>query len=192
MGLFNEVGRFFETRLEEFLRENPQLELQAIEEQLREQEQGAQRLNRDLEAQRSQLEQQIMDVAKDIQHWHQRAKQAEAGGRADLAAAARGREGLLLRQGNQLWGKMEGARKRLEQSQVLLRQVQQKREEVKAKMAELKAADSRKTVDDYASSWDQSVGDREFSAATDPLEAQFQRWEMDEQIRQMKNKMGRH
>lgn len=190
MGLFNDVGRFFETHLEEFLKSHPHLELQAIAEQLLEQETEATRLVRDLQTQLTQLEQQITQVAQDIQHWHQRIQQAEAGKRPDLAAAAKAREAALLRQGNQLWGKMQGTRKRLEQAQSLLVQLQQKRQELKVKMDELKA--SQKVQDEYTTSWETATGDRQsYSSTSDPLEAQFQQWEMDEQIRQMKQKMGR-
>ncbi|MGL4503833.1 MAG: TIGR04376 family protein, partial [Planktothrix sp.] len=44
MGLFEDFSRFFETRLDEFLKDNPHLELQALEEQLREQEEDTLRL----------------------------------------------------------------------------------------------------------------------------------------------------
>jgi uncharacterized protein (TIGR04376 family) len=193
MGFFSEVGQFFETRLEEFLKAHPQLELQAIAEQLQEQEQEANRLTQDLQRQLTQTEQQIAQVAQDIQHWHKRTQQAEAGGRPDLAKAAQAREAALFRQGNQLWGKMQGLKKRLEKAQSLLVQLQQKRQEVKQKMDELQA--SQKVEDVYSSSWESftgTAGDRQtYNSATDPLEAQFQQWEVDEQIRQMKQKMNR-
>ncbi|OKH16948.1 TIGR04376 family protein [[Limnothrix rosea] IAM M-220] len=189
MGLFSDVGRFFETRLEEFLKNHPHLELQAIAEQLGEQEREAMRLNRDLELQLEQIEQSLTQVAKDIQHWHKRGQQAEAGGRKDLAAAAKQREAMLLRDGNQLWGKMQGTKKRIEQAKSLLIQLQNKRQEVKAKMEELQA--SQQAQNNYDTSWENLTGDRPPTAASDPLESKFQQWEMDEQIRQMKQKMGK-
>ena len=137
MGLFNDVGRFFETRLEEFLKSHPHLELQAIAEQLEGQEREAVRLNQNLASQLDQIEQNLMQVAKDIQHWHKRVQQAEAGGRKDLAAAAKQREAALLRDGNQLWGKMQGTKQRMQETQSLLLQVQKKRQEVKAKMRQI-------------------------------------------------------
>ena len=185
MGLFNDVGQFFETRLEEFLQNHPHLELQAITEQVMEQEREAFRLNRDLESQLTQIEENLTKVAKDIKHWHERVQQAESGGRGDLAAAAKQREAALLREGNQLWGKMQGTKKRLEQAKTLLFQLQNKRKEIKAKIDEIKA--SQKVQDDYTSSWE-NIGDRTYASASDPLEAKFAKWEMDEQIRQMKNK----
>ena len=189
MGLFNEVGRFFETRLEEFLKSHPHLELQAIAEQLEEQEREAIRLRTDLQNQLEQVEQRLTTIAQDIKHWHQRVQQAEAGGRQDLAAAAKTREAALLREGNQFWGKMQGTKKRIEQTHSLLVQLQQKREEVQVKMDELQA--SQKVHDDYTTSWENLGGDRPTSTdASDPLEAKFQQWEVDDQIRKMKQKMG--
>ena len=138
MGLFNDVGRFFETRLEEFLKNHPHLELQAIAEQLEGQEREAARLIQNLTTQLEQIEQNLTQLAKDIQHWHKRVQQAESGGRKDLAAAAKQREAALLREGNQLWGKMQGTKERISQTKALLLQVQNKKQEVKAKMDELK------------------------------------------------------
>ena len=51
MGLFEDLSQFLETRLEEFLAAHPHLELQAIEEQLREQEEDTLRLIANLQAQ---------------------------------------------------------------------------------------------------------------------------------------------
>lgn len=190
MGLFDEVSRFLETRLEEFLRNNPHLELQALLEQLREQEQGTIRLITDLEREKQRLETEILSVAQDIKTWHLRIDKAKAAGRLDLAQAAQEREAALLRQGNQLWGQMEGARKRILQSQELLRQIQQRKQEVQAKAAQAKAAQAKATS---TSNWDTIGWDRgsSYSRATDPLEAQFQRLETDEELERIKRSMGR-
>lgn len=193
MGLFDDVSRFLETRLEEFLKNNPHLEIQALQEQLREQEQDTLRLITDSERQKQHLEQEILSVAEDIKTWHLRIDKAKAAGRLDLAQAAQEREAALLRQGNLLWGQMEGAKKRIVQSQELLRQIQQRRKEVEAKAAEVKASQAKAQS---ASSWDTIGWDRgstyaNYSRATDPLESQFQRWELDEELERMKRNLGR-
>ena len=190
MSLFDDLSRFLETRLEEFLANNPHLELQALEEQLREQEQDTSRLIPELQLQEQRLQSEILAVAKDIQTWHARIDKAKAAGRLDLANAAQEREAALLRQGNQLWGQMEGVKQRLVQAQDLLAQVQQKRKEVKAK-AEVKAAQANQG----ASNWD-TIGWNQgsystYNRATDPLETEFQRWELDEELEQMKRDLGR-
>ena len=188
MGLFDDFSRFLETRLEEFLQNNPHLELQAIEEQLREQEQDTLRLITDLQLQEKRLQDEILSVAQEIQTWHTRISKAKASGREDLANAAQEREAALLRQGNQLWGQMEGAKKRLVQSKELLAQIQQRRQEVKVKAEQAKAAQTQ------TSSWD-TIGWNQgsystYSRGADPLEAEFQRWEMDEELEQMKRNMN--
>ncbi|HEY9748351.1 MAG TPA: TIGR04376 family protein, partial [Allocoleopsis sp.] len=71
MGLFEDFSRFLETRLEEFLRNNPHLELQALEEQLREQEEEALRLMADLRLKEKQAQDNILATAQEIQRWHE-------------------------------------------------------------------------------------------------------------------------
>ena len=193
MGIFEDFSQFLETRLEEFLRNNPHLELQALLEQIQEQERDALKLIADLQRQEKTLQAEILSVAQDIQTWHARINKAKAAGRLDLAQAAQQREAALLRHGNQLWGQMEGAKKRLAQAKQLLRQIKQRREEVKNKAAELKAAQANAKS---ASSWDtvgwnQGVNYGTDRRVADPLEEQFERWEMDEELEQMKRNIGR-
>jgi uncharacterized protein (TIGR04376 family) len=70
MGLFEDFSKFLETRLEEFLRNNPHLELQALEEKLREQEAETIRLIADLRIREKKLEGEILATAQEIQRWH--------------------------------------------------------------------------------------------------------------------------
>ena len=193
MGLFDDFSRFLETRLEEFLRNNPHLEIQALEEQLREQEQETLKLITDLQLQEKRLQDEILSVAQEIQTWHKRVSKAKAAGRVDLANAAQEREASLLRQGNQLWGQMEGAKKQLFQAKELLNQIQQRKKEVQAKAAEVKASQSQsKSTSSWdTSGWNQGSSYSTYNKAGDPLEAKFQRWETDEEIEQMKRNLGR-
>ena len=57
MGLFDDFSQFLENRLEEFLQNNPHLELQALEEQLHQQEEDTLRLIIQLQRQEKKLEQ---------------------------------------------------------------------------------------------------------------------------------------
>ncbi|MBE9169817.1 TIGR04376 family protein [Pleurocapsales cyanobacterium LEGE 06147] len=193
MGLFDDFSQFLEERLDEFLRNNPHLELQAIEEQLREQEQDTQRLILDLQRKEKNLQEEILSVAQDIQVWHGRVSKAEAAGRQDLAEAAKEREAALLRQGNQLWGQMEGTKQRVIQARELLQQIQQRRQEVKAKYEQVKAAsvNSSNTATGYTAGWERGVNTSGYNRAADPLEAQFQNWELDEELDRMKRNLGR-
>lgn len=191
MGLFDDLNKFLEARLEEFLQNNPHLEIQALEEQLKKQEQDTQRLISNLQLEEKSLQQQILSLAKDIQTWHSRIDKAKAANRMDLAHAAQEREASLLRQGNQLWGQMEGAKKRIIQSQELLLQIQKKIQEVKAKAAEVKATKvNYKTNSQWdTAGWNQGANYSNYNKSTDPLETQFQRLEMDEEIDRMKRNL---
>lgn len=190
MGLFDDFNKFLENRLEEFLRNNPHLEIQALEEQLREQEEDTLRLTVDLKQQEKKLQDDILAIAQDIQRWHERVEKAKSHGRQDLAQAAQEREAALLRQGNQRWGQMEGVKQRINQSQQLLRQIQTRRQEVRAKAKEVEAARASSQAQAETFGWNQS-STRNIYGAVDPLEEKFKRWELEEEIEQMKRNMGR-
>ena len=191
MGLFDDFNRFLETRLEEFLRSNPHLELQAIEEQLKEQEEDTLRLILDIQKQEKTLQAEILSAAQEIQRWNDRANKASSAQRLDLAQAAQERQAALLRQGNQRWGQMQGCKERIEKAKELYRQIQVRRKEVRAKAAEAATRTTTKTEQNWdTKGWNQSSNYRSFTAA-DPLEEKFQRWEADEELDQMKRNIGR-
>lgn len=193
MGLFEDFSRFLETRLEEFLRNNPHLEWQALEEQLREQEEGILRLFGDLQRQEKTLQDQILETAQEIQRWHIRIDKAKAAGRMDLAQAAQEREAALLRQGNQLWGQMQGVKERILKAKELHRQVTQRRQEVREKAAEAQARATAQKAEQQrwdTAGWNQTY-QRNIYGAADPLEAAFQNLETDDELDQMKRNMGR-
>jgi uncharacterized protein (TIGR04376 family) len=189
MGLFDDINQFLEDRLDEFLQDNPHLELQAIEEQLREQERDTQQIITELQLKEKRLQEQILAIAQDIQTWHGRIKKAQASGREDLAKAAQEREAALLRQGNQLWGQMEGVKTSIGRARELLMQIQQKRQETQAKYQQVR--DNRTNTSystDSSVGWDRGADrNSNYSRASDPLEAEFQKWELDEEIERMKN-----
>jgi uncharacterized protein (TIGR04376 family) len=192
VGLFDDLNRFLENRLEEFLRNNPHLELQALEEQLREQEEDTLRLIADLKQQEKKLQDEILAIAQDIQRWHERVAKANTHGRQDLARSAQEREAALLRQGNQRWGQMEGVKQRITQAQELIRQIQTRRQEVRAKAKEVEAARASYQAQQKAETfgWNQSSS-HSIHSGPDPLEDQFRRWELQEELDQMKRNMGR-
>ena len=143
MSIFDDVSRFLETRLEEFLRSNPHLELQAIEEQLKEQEEDTLRLILEIQKQEKTLQAEILSAAQEIQRWNDRVNKAKAAQRLDLAQAAQERQAALLRQGNQRWGQMQGCKERIEKAKELYRQIQLRRKEVRAKAAEAENSNYR-------------------------------------------------
>jgi uncharacterized protein (TIGR04376 family) len=193
VGLIDDLNRFLENRLEEFIRNNPHLELQALEEQLREQEEDTLRLVADLQLEQKRLQDDILAIAQDIQRWHARVDKARSAGREDLAQGAQEREAVLLRQGTQRWGQMEGLKQRITQAKELQRQIQTRRQEVKAKATEVEAARASSYQSPSPSQtvgWNQT-SNRNIPSGADPLEDKFKRWEMDDELEQMKRNMGR-
>jgi len=91
MGLFEDLSRFLENRLDEFLKANPHLELMALEEQLRGQEEDSINLLGDLKRRQQQIEDSILSTAQEIQRWHERIQKAEAANRQDLVQPAKAR-----------------------------------------------------------------------------------------------------
>ncbi len=193
MGLFDDLSQFLETRLEEFLRSHPQLELMALDDQLQEQEDDTRKLLTDLRRQETQLQEQIVTTAQEVKLWHIRIEKARTAGRLDLAEPAQEREAALLREGNQLWGQMQGVKDRIQKTEELQRQVQTRRQEVKRRIQEAKAAEATVRDPDVsreAASWNQATRYPPRSPA-DPLEQKFRQWEMDDEIDQLKRQMGR-
>lgn len=193
MGVFDDVSRFLEDRLEEFLHNNPHLELQALLEQLKEQEADARRLLVDLERKKQDQESQILSLAEDIQAWHGRIQKAQAAGRPDLAQGAQEREAALLRQGNQVWGQRSGTERRISQAQNLLQEIQQRQREVEQKAKQV-AAEQRATVAQKTAAgtvgWNQGEDQGNYRRELDPLEAEFKKWELQAELDALKRKVG--
>jgi uncharacterized protein (TIGR04376 family) len=191
MGLFDDFSQFLEARLDEFMRNNPHLELQALEEKLREQEQETRRLMADLRLKEQQLQDGILATAQEIQRWHIRIEKAKTAGRMDLAEPAQAHEAGLLREGNQKWGQMEILKQRLKQTEELQQQIQTRRQEVQTKLTEAQAARAAQTETRWAvNGWNQDQNATYMHSSADPLEQEFKRWEAQEELEQMKRKMG--
>jgi uncharacterized protein (TIGR04376 family) len=192
MSVFDDLSNFLETRLEEFLRSNPHLELQALLEQLQEQEQDTLKLIAQLQLEEKRLQDQILALAQDIQTWHSRITKAKEAGRLDLASAAQEREATLLRQGNQLWGQRLGVEKRLIQARELFGQIRQRRKEVKVRADQVKNSqtNTQTTGNSETIGWNRTGHYSGNSKAYDPLDEQFKQWEMDDEIGRMKRDLG--
>jgi len=192
MGLFDDLSHFLEIRLEEFLRNHPHLELQALEEQIREQEDDTLKLISDLKQQDTRLKAVILETAQEIQLWHTRIANAKAARRWDLVEPAEARESQLLRQGNQFWGQRQGVQDRLEQSQNLLTQIQQKRQELQKRIMEARATRTTQVPPSSPpTGWNQDWRHQTTPKATDsdPLSQKFRQWELDEELEHLKKGM---
>ncbi|HSM81781.1 MAG TPA: TIGR04376 family protein [Nodosilinea sp.] len=192
MGLFEDLSRFLETRLDEFLKANPHLELMGLEDQLRGQEQDAIRLLGDLKRREQQLEDSILATAQDIQRWHDRLQKAQAANRSDLVTAAQEREAALLRQGNQYWGQLKGVKDQIEQTRRLQKEIHDRRRELKAKIAETQAQrTTQRTATSWDTGWNQPPVEGFGRDPMDPVEESFQRWETEQELEALKREMGR-
>jgi uncharacterized protein (TIGR04376 family) len=192
MGLFDDLSQFLELRLEEFLRDNPHLELMVLEEKLRDQEEETLKLMTDLKVKEKALQDEILAIAQEIQLWHARIEKAKAKGRLDLAEPAEVREADLLRQGNQKWGQLEMLKERFQQTQELQKKVEQRRKEVQKKVTEAQL--NRATTQAGAgstSNWSKNPTYMSSSGGKDPLDQQFNRWEAEEELEQLKCNMGK-
>lgn len=185
MGVFDDMSQFLEARLDEFLKAHPHLELQAIEEQLREQEVKTQQLIQSLQTKEQVLQKEILAIAEDIKLWNQRILKAERAQRFDLVEPAREREAALLRQGNQLWGQLAGVKQSISQSQTLLVQTQVKRQEVKRKASSIPKSPPHST-----SGWSQPTTHTPGRDRSDPIEAKFQDWEVEQDLQRLRRNMG--
>ncbi|MEA5505214.1 TIGR04376 family protein [Halotia wernerae UHCC 0503] len=191
MGLFDDLSRFLENRLEEFLRNNPHLELEALLEQLRQQEEDTLKLIADLQLQEKRSQEEILSTAQEIQRWHIRVQKAQYAGRQDLAVAAQEREAALLREGNQRWGQMQGLKERIDQSKELLRKIQVRRQEVQTKAAEAQIARAQQAQTQQrleTNGWNSTSS---YSSGFDDLEEKFRHWETQDELEQMKRNLGK-
>ncbi len=191
MTLLEDMKRFLESQIDDFLSKNPHLELQVIEEQLAQQETDTLQLILDLKFQEKQVEQEILNTAQDIKNWYDRVQKATAANRTDLATAAQDRVNALLPQGNQLWGKMQGLKERKAKAQELLQNIKSRRTEVKAKSAAAQAARTQAATSTSSSSWGTVNSYTSDSNFADPLDAQFRRWEADEELENLKRNLGK-
>ena len=189
MSLLDDLTQFLETRLDEFLKNNPHLELQALEEQLREQEKDTIRLILDLKKQEKTVENEILSIAQDIKLWHQRVEKAKAANRQDLLEAAQEKEASLLRLGNQKWGKMKGIKEQIRQGEELVEKVRQRQKDVKAKAQQVK---SKQEVNSsyhqtFNQSWNpETVYKPNVNSSSDELEEKFRNWEVEQELNAMK------
>jgi uncharacterized protein (TIGR04376 family) len=190
MGLFDDMKKFLETQLDDFMSKNPHLQLQVLEEQLIQQEADSMHLLLELQDQKKQIQTEILTTAQEIKSWHDRVAKAQNAGKTDLAKAAQERVDGLLRQGNQLWGKMQGLKERTSQATELIATIKVRRQELQQKAAEIK-----KSTPETNSAWRTPVTNWSSETSrpdrSDPLDAEFLRWETEEELARLKKNLGK-
>ncbi len=196
MGVFEDVSQFLEDRLDEFLKKNPHLELQALDEQLREQEAETQRLLASFRLRETNIKNEILTTAQDVQRWHERIAKAKNAKRFDLVGPAENHEANLLRRGNQLWGQMKGVQDRIQKTLELQQTIHARRQDVAAKIRQAEVERQTSQARQTSAAWESTASSIPYSSSTaygasiDPLEASFQQLEMEEELNQMKRDMG--
>jgi len=188
MAIFDNWSRFFEQRLEEFLKNNPLLELQVILDELTDQEQDTANLIIDLEKEEKRRQDEILSIAKEIEKWHERVRLAESLGKQDLAQAAKERESALLNEGNQTWVKMTSAKERQAKTRELLAQIKTRKQEIKTKLDQLNASKKSDPTPPKSASTppNQTFSSKPYSGGYDSLDEQFNQLEMDDEIERLK------
>lgn len=189
MGLFDDVSKFLETQIDEFLKNNPHLELQALDEKLAEQQRESDRLLSDLKSRLQTVESKIRETGEEIKRWHLRIEKARKAGRNDLVILAEAHESELLREGNQVWGQMELLRDRIPQAEKLALQVQQRRQELQVKLEEARSQRATARSSSATNSWLNM--NPTVKTPSDPLEKKFALWETEEELQQLKRNARR-
>ncbi|WP_287130966.1 TIGR04376 family protein, partial [Candidatus Cyanaurora vandensis] len=133
MGLWDDLEQFLESRLEQFLQANPQIQVYVLLEQVRDEETQAQNRLTSFRQEEQDLYQQILDTAQQIQKWAARKQKAQAAGRSDLVQAAQQQEAQLLTQGNQLWSRKNEVLTQIQQHEELLKKLIPRRQELEVR-----------------------------------------------------------
>lgn len=182
MGLFQDFSNFLESRLDEFLKSNPELNLTILEQEVKQQKKDTIKLIGSLDAQQKLLENKIVSLGKEISIWHSRIDKAKGAGRFDLAQAAEEKQASLLQKGNMAWQKMEDVKQKSLEAKKLLISLEEKERELNLKMEQVK-----KVNQNYSSS--NNFDSRYTYSSNDDLEAQFQQWEVEQELQQMKKNL---
>ncbi|MEN9219632.1 MAG: TIGR04376 family protein [Thermostichales cyanobacterium SZTDM-1c_bins_54] len=183
MGLFDALGsfgQFLETKLDEFLRAHPELELQILADQVDQQYAEALNLLKNSQAEEERYKKQILELAEEIKTWHGRVEKAKQAKRPDLATQAQAVEDRLLQQGNTLWAAMKAAAQRQVDTRQLLQQIEGKREEIKRRQQELWRQQAQSTPEP----WGSPRGDQQWQE----LERQFRELELQLELDELRRK----
>ncbi len=130
MGWWDELEASIAAKLDDFLRANPDVAAAMEQDTLAEQETQTRHLLQQLRGETQKLEQKILATGEQIRVWQERLELAERAGRLDLLEAAKVRQGMFMTQGNQYWAELTVAKKRTQQLEALLAQIQSQRQQV--------------------------------------------------------------
>ena len=181
MGLFDGVSKFLESRLDDFLKMNPQLNLSFLEQEIKQQREDTKGLIAQLESQEKNLQGKVISLGKEVGLWNDRIAKAKQGGRDDLAIAAEKKQASLLQEGNATWQKMQEIKKQIQETKKLLLNLTEKQKEIQLKKQELNQSKNKS----YGSNYESNSA----KPKKDDLEKKFQQWELEQELRKMKENL---
>ncbi len=184
MSLFEDFSNFLESRLDEFLQSNPELNLTILEQETKQQKKDTIKLITILESKQKTLEKTIVSLGKDISVWYARIEKAKQGGRLDLAQAAEKKQAYLLQEGNIAWQQMEHVKRKNLEAKKLLMTLEEKEREINLKMEQI-----RRVNQAHSSSNKSSDTSYTYSQGNNDLEAKFQQWEVEQELKKMKENL---
>ena len=180
MGLFEDFTNFLESRLDDFLQSNPELNLTILGQEIKQQKRDTTQLINNLEFKQKNLEAKIVSLGRDISLWYNRIEKAKQAGRFDLAQEAEKKQASLLQEGNLAWQEMENVKQKSSEAKKLLITLEEKEREIKLKIEQL-----NKVNQTYSSS---SQSYRTYNN-NDELEAKFRQWEIEQELQKMKDNL---
>lgn len=192
MSIFENFTTFLESKLEEFLKSNPQLNLTILAQEVKQEKQDTLRLINQLEIRQKKLETDILKLVQDIKMWCERIEKAEKANRIDLATEAEQRKNLLLSQGNITWQEMDTVKSQLANGRKKMISIEEKEREINLKIQELEKT-KYQTNNNYNSSTNNASSNYNsstFNNINDDLEKKFRDWEVSMELDEMKKNMN--
>jgi len=192
MSIFENFTTFLESKLEEFLKSNPQLNLTILAQEVKQEKQDTLRLINQLEIRQKKLETDILKLVQDIKMWCERIEKAEKAHRIDLATEAEQRKNLLLSQGNITWQEMDTVKSQLANGRKKMISIEEKEREINLKIQELEKT-KYQTNNNYNSSTNNASSNYNsstFNNINDDLEKKFRDWEVSMELDEMKKNMN--
>lgn len=193
MSIFDNFTTFLESKLDEFLQNNPQLNLTILAQEIKQEKQDTIKLISQLESQQKKLQNEILKLVQDIKIWCERIEKAEKAKRIDLAQEAEQRKNLLLSQGNIAWQEMEKVKAKIANSKQKMINIEKKEREINLKIQELEKTKYQREHNSKTST-DSSYSNNSYynfnEKKYDDLEKKFRDWEVSMELEEMKRKMN--
>ncbi|HIK37230.1 MAG: TIGR04376 family protein [Geminocystis sp.] len=182
MGILDDFLNFLENSIEDFLQKNPELNLNILAQEIKQEKRDTLELISQLENQEKQVESQILATAEDIKKWAQREEKARNLQRYDLAQDAAQVKYQLLEKGSYLWQEMTKLKEKIAESKRKLASLEKKEMEVNLKLEEIRREKARETGVFY----ERKVEGKSYH----DIEQKFRNWEIEMELEEMKKKMG--